>query len=495
MTRVSPTNADLAAIASRRRFLARATIGAAGMPLAGVGGLNLAGLLQARAAQAAATPGAPAPPAIRSCIFIFYFGGPSHLDTFDMKPDAPAEVRGEFQSIDTSAPGVRICEYLPLTSRIMHKVAVVRSLTHNMRLHDAACVESLTGRMPARGDGENFVPPQEHTLFPNYGAALHYVRRHEPLPVHAVGLPFVFHNVVPEPCQTGGFLGSAYNPFLVTGDPTNLGFRADMLALPESLSLDRVAGRGGLLRQIDQASGREAALGALGRPLDDLYDRAIDLLASPEVRRALEIEREDEATRARYGRATRRAGVPEFPAGSNEHAIDNAAQLRGQSLLMARRLVEAGVPFVNVYDYRQQGTNWDAHANNFVKHRDLLLPPCDQAYSALIEDLEQRGLLESTLVVAMGEFGRTPKINGGAGRDHWPDCYFCLLAGGGIQGGQVYGASDKIGAYPDVDPVTPGDLAATIFWRFGIDPGTEIHDTTNRPYRLAEGQPLRTLFG
>jgi hypothetical protein len=477
---------------SRRRFLAQAAAGV-GLPLAG---LNLAGLWRARAAQAAGVPAAlEGRPPIRSCIFIFYFGGPSHLDTFDMKPEAPVEVRGEFQSIETSVPGIRICEHLPLTAKLMHKVAVVRTVTHNMRLHDAACVETLTGRMPARGDGENFVPPQEHTLFPAYGSALHYVRRDEVRPVHSVGLPFVFHNVVPEPCQTGGFLGAAYNPLLVTGDPQTLGFRADMLALPDSLSLGRVADRGGLLRQIDAAAGRQAALAGVAAPLDDLYGRAIDLLGSPEIRRALETDCEDEATRERYGRATRRAGVPEFPAGSNEHAIDTSATLRGQSLLAARRLVEAGVPFVNVYDFRQQGTNWDAHANNFVKHRDLLLPPCDQGYSALLEDLDQRGLLDSTLVVAMGEFGRTPKINGGAGRDHWPDCYFCLLAGGGIRGGETYGVSDKIGAYPDIDPVTPADLAATIFWRFGIDPRTEIHDSTNRPYRLAEGQPLRGLFG
>jgi uncharacterized protein (DUF1501 family) len=180
--------------------------------------------------------------------------------------------------------------------------------------------------------------------------------------------------------------------------------------------------------------------------------------------------------------------------GGNGAELGHARQMRGQNLLLARRLVEAGVPFVNVHDFRQQGQNWDAHFRCFNQHRTHLLPLADQALSALIEDLDQRGLLDSTLVVAMGEFGRTPRINGEGGRDHWPDCYTVLLAGGGVRGGAVHGASDRQGAYPALDPVTPGDLAATIFWRFGIDPATEIRDQGGRPYRVAEGQPLIRLF-
>jgi uncharacterized protein (DUF1501 family) len=172
-----------------------------------------------------------------------------------------------------------------------------------------------------------------------------------------------------------------------------------------------------------------------------------------------------------------------------------ARQMRGQNLLLARRLVEAGVPFVNVYDFKQQGQNWDAHFRCANQHKTHLLPQADQSLSALIEDLDARDLLDSTLVVAMGEFGRTPRINKEAGRDHWPDCYTVLLAGGGVRGGAVFGASDRIGAYPARDAVTPGDLAATIFWRFGIDPATEIHDRSGRPHRLATGEPLRSLFG
>ena len=168
--------------------------------------------------------------------------------------------------------------------------------------------------------------------------------------------------------------------------------------------------------------------------------------------------------------------------------------MRGQNLLLARRLVEAGIPFVNVYDFRQQGQNWDAHFKNFNQHKTHLLPIADQSLSTLIDDLDERGLLDSTLVVAMGEFGRTPKINADGGRDHWPDCYTVLLAGGGIRGGSVYGSSDRLGAFPATDPVTPADLAATIFWRFGINPATEVHDLTGRPHRLSDGQPVQAIF-
>jgi len=169
-------------------------------------------------------------------------------------------------------------------------------------------------------------------------------------------------------------------------------------------------------------------------------------------------------------------------------------QMRGQNLLLARRLVEAGVPFVNVYDCKQQGQNWDSHHQNFDQHKTHLLPLADRSLSALIEDLDQRGLLDTTLIVAMGEFGRTPKINALGGRDHWPDCYTVLLAGGGVKGGYVHGASDRSGAFPLADPVTPADLAATIFWRFGIPPATVIHDLTNRPWKISDGQPITQLF-
>ena len=203
----------------------------------------------------------------------------------------------------------------------------------------------------------------------------------------------------------------------------------------------------------------------------------------------MKIEDEPVALRERYGTI-----APEALAGDGAAARAPARNLRGQNLLLARRLVESGVRFVNVHDFRQQGQNWDSHGQNFHQHKRYLLPQADQALAALIKDLDDRGLLESTLVVALGEFGRTPKINANAGRDHWPDCYTVLLAGGGIKGGSVFGSSDRIGAYPETNPVTPADLAATIFWRFGLNPATEIHDQTCRPYRIADGRPIADIF-
>jgi uncharacterized protein (DUF1501 family) len=223
--------------------------------------------------------------------------------------------------------------------------------------------------------------------------------------------------------------------------------------------------------------------------LDALYAKTYELLESKVVREALDVEKEDRRTRDRYGWSDGPVSVP-----GNGAEKGYARNMRGQNLLVARRFVEAGVPFINVYDFKQQGQNWDAHADNFKQHKNYLLPPAECALAALIEDLDERGLLDTTLVVAMGEFGRTPKINKQAGRDHWPDCYSILLAGGGIKSGHVHGASDKIGARVDRDPMTPGDLAATIFWAFGIDPETVIHDQSQRPHPVARGKPVLDLF-
>jgi uncharacterized protein (DUF1501 family) len=222
------------------------------------------------------------------------------------------------------------------------------------------------------------------------------------------------------------------------------------------------------------------------------YDQALRLLESDSIRSAMEINREPESVRDRYGYGAAPVSKGEVNGGGGEMAF--AREMRGQNYLLARRLVEAGVPFVNVYDCKTQGQNWDAHANCASQHKNYLLPQADQALSALIEDLDQRGLLESTLIVATGEFGRTPKINATAGRDHWPHCYTVLMAGGGVRGGHVFGSSDRLGAYPASNPVTPGDLAATIYWRFGINHAAEIHDQTGRPHRLTTGEPIRELF-
>jgi hypothetical protein len=418
-------------------------------------GLGL-GLLPAVAAAQRAAPTGP----IRSCILIFYYGGPSHLDTFDPKPDAPAELRGEYRSIATAVPGVRLCEHLPRTARLLDRLALVRGMHHPMRNHNSAAAEALTGRTPAGGDQE--LLSDDPLGLPTLGSAVSYAlgRRAHVLPY--VALPYTLYNVVQLPGQTPGLLGGGYDRFQVDGDPSAPGFR---VAAFEGAA--DVGGRAALLRRLDRAPlpGR-AARAAVYR------ERALRLLASADVRRLFQISAEPPRLRDRYGR----------------HRF-------GQSLLLARRLVEGGVNFVAAFDGQTNGqdANWDSHERLFSRHRQLI-PPTDQALSALVEDLDARGLLETTLVVALGEFGRTPRINRNGGRDHWPDCYSVVLAGGGVTGGAVLGASDRIGAYPASDPVTPADLAATIYWRFGIDPATEIRDQTGRPFRLAEGEPIRSLF-
>ena len=442
-------------------------------------GLNLGGLLSAQSTLAAQSERSK----IRSCIVIFYYGGPSHLDTLDMKPNAPQEIRGEFKPISTSVPGIQVSEHLPHTARVMHHVAIIRSMHHTNRLHDSASTETLTGRQSPQGDREEFAPMPQ--FYPCHGSTISYMRRDQDFDVPHAALPWVFHNVVDTPCQGGGFLGSAYDPFRIDGNPAKVNYSAEMFARPSDLSIQRLEQR----KSLAQRLASDPALNSLpkSRELKALYTKAIELMQSQEVARALRIEDEPQQMRERYGMYPDKA-----PAGKRRV---HGHQLRGQNILLARRLVEAGVPFVNVYDYRQQGQNWDSHNENFTEHKDRLLPAADKAYAALIEDLHERGLLESTLVVALGEFGRTPKINKNAGRDHWPDCYSITLAGGGIQGGSVFGASDQLGAYPALDPVTPADLAATIFWRFGLNPRAEVHDQIGRPHRLANGKPIKQIFG
>jgi hypothetical protein len=402
---------------------------------------------------------------IKSCILLFHYGGPSQFETYDPKPLAPSTVRSEYGTIPTATPGITIGDLLPRTAQIMDRIALVRSMHHPMRNHNAAAAETLTGRTPLGGDQELLA--DESRSFPNLGSAVNYGLGAKAHTLPCVALPYTIYNVVQLPGQTPGILRGAYDRFQVTGNPNNPDFRNTALEPPANRHAKQLASREELLHKLD-------LLPAAGEPskMRVHQQRALSLISSDSVRNSFDISREDPRLRERYGR-----------------------NLLGQSLLLARRLVESGVNFVTVFDGERNGqdANWDSHEKIFPRHRQLI-PPADQGYSALIEDLASRGLLESTLVVQMGEFGRTPKINNNAGRDHWPDCYTVALAGGGIRGGQVHGASDRIGAYPDRDPVSPADLAATIFWRFGIDPNYEIHDQTNRPIRLAEGQPLAHLF-
>jgi hypothetical protein len=387
-----------------------------------------------------------------------------------MKAGAPQEVRGEFQPISTRVPGMGICEHLPRCARVMDKLAIIRSMHHPMRNHNAAAVETLCGRTPLKGDLELLA--DDPNSFPSYGAILSARRPgRRDVPMH-MALPHVMYNVVPLPGQTAGFLGAAHNPFQITRDPNAPGFRVDELELPGDLPLGRLEDRKALLAQVE-AQARRAEERAGRRTMTVYQERAFNLLHSEKVRRAFNLTGESPQVRERYGRTK-----------------------LGQSLLLARRLVEAGVRFVNVNDKVANGQleNWDSHENNFGRLKNDLLPPADQAFSALIEDLDAHGLLETTLVVSLAEFGRTPRINSKAGRDHWPDCFSVVLAGGGVKGGFVFGSSDRIGAFPGTDPVTPGDFAATLYWWFGLDPATEIRDLTGRPYKLAEGEPLCHLF-
>lgn len=400
---------------------------------------------------------APRPSAIRSCIFIFYYGGPSHLDTFDPKPKAPAEVRGQYATIATAVLGLRVSEHLPRTARILDRLALVRSLHHPMRNHNSAAAEVFTGRTPAGGDQELLT--DDPRSVPNIGSAVSYALGSRAHVLPYVALPYTLYNVVQLPGQTPGLLGGAYDRFQVDRDPSTTDFR--LTAFDGTTDL---GDRAKLLRTLDRKH--------LAEQSEAYRNRALTILADTNVRTLFDIAKEPERVRERYGKSR-----------------------IGQSMLLARRLVEGGVNFVSVYDGQTNGqeANWDSHEKLFPRHKQLI-PPSDIAFSALIEDLEARGLLDSTLVVALAEFGRTPKINASAGRDHWPDCYTAVLAGGGITGSATWGASDKIGAYPAFDPVTPADIAATIYWRFGFEPATEVIDQTGRPFRLTEGEPLRKLF-
>lgn len=439
---------------SRRAWLASAGGGIAGA---------MTTALAAPASESAALP--PPRHPIRSCILVFHYGGPSHLDTFDPKPQAPEGIRGEYRTISTSVPGVAVTEHLPQVAGVMHRMALIRSMHHRMSNHNSAAAEGLTGRTPTGGDQELLA--DEARGFPTLGSAVAYGLGSAAHVLPYVALPYTIQNVVQIPGQTAGFLGGAFDRFQVNGDPGRDDFRIAALELPGDRSTDNVLARDRLLKSL----GEQTAFPSAAR-MNALRERVFGLLTSDSVRKAFRMSEEPLPLRERYGKT-----------------------LLGQSLLLARRLVESGVNFVTVFDGHSNGqdANWDSHQTIFPRHKQLI-PPADQGLSALIEDLELRGLLDSTLIVAMGEFGRTPRINAQAGRDHWPYCYTAALAGGGVQGGAVYGASDPTGSTPARDPVTPGQLATTILWRFGIDPHLHVYDQTRRPFRLGEGEPLTGLF-
>jgi hypothetical protein len=438
----------------------------------GFAGLSLAGLLRADREERTR-------PLARSCVLFVLHGGPSQLDTWDMKPAAPVEVRGEFKPIATNVPGVQICEHLPRLARLAHRFTIVRSMTHSMLSHNTATYHITTGQPPLR-DLIAFTPSEND--FPHLGAQVAYQRPSKKGIPTSVSLPDpVSDGPYTTPGQNGGFLGASFAPFRIDGDPNAADFTVNGMADSPELGAARLGPRQKLLRTVNEQF-RPLAAERPVEQMDRYQQRAISLLTSDATRRAFEIEREPARLRERYGR----------------HKY-------GQSLLLARRLVEAGVRLITVYwggKVNNPLPYWDTHFKNNRRLKEELLPPFDQCFSAFLEDLEARGLLATTLVVCTGEFGRTPKFgqftgNGvdETGRDHWAKCYSLLLAGGKAGGGRIVGRSDRFAAYPADDPITPQDLTATVLSGLGVDPSVRVRDAFGRLVPLSTGEVRRSLFG
>jgi hypothetical protein len=424
----------------RRDFL---KVGAAGLL-----GLSLADVLRAEAGSSAGLSKRKAD----GVILLWLGGGPSTIDMWDLKPDAPENIRGDFKPIPTRATGIHICEHLPKTAEVMDRCALVRSLSHGITAHGPGTVYMATGHVPS--------PALE---YPSLGSLAARV-----LPAPAGVPPYVLFNAARAGGFTGGagFLGTAYNPFEVEGGPARGRIRLEGVALPDGFTVDQLLNRQQLRDRFDA---RFKALDAADVPasLDRFQQQALDILRSDKTRKAFDLEQETDKVRDGYG------GTP-----------------FGQSVLVARRLVEAGARFVTV------GLGgWDTHAGNFAALRTRLLPPLDQVLSALVADLAERGLLESTVVYCAGEFNRTPRVNNAAGRDHWARSMAVLLAGGGLRGGYAHGATDGHGAAPAGDPCSPADVAATIFRALGIPPTHEVHTTSGRSVPLfREGKVIEELL-
>jgi hypothetical protein len=395
-------------------------------------------------------------------LVVFAPGGQSQFETWDPKPNAPEEIRGAFGTIATQTPGLRIGEHLPKLATLSDKYAVVRSLTHDDVDHGSACYLALTGQFHPRKSSNPSVSPND---FPTLGAIVHRVRPSDRFPRSAVYLNGPI--LLPDP--------------LFLGDPSETKEFVSGLTLPDEVADDRLAARRQLVRTLDRSSLADQHLATV-RVANDLLDSA-------RVREAFDLSREPDKVRDAYGRYR-----------------------AGQTCLLARRLVEAGVPWVTAFfnhTIRGQDTHpettdaygWDTHNDIFAALKDHLLPRFDQTFSTLLKDLEDRGLLQDTLVVCMGEFGRAPRValeknftGTSPGRKHWAGSYSAVLAGAGVRGGAVYGSSDRNAAYPQSDPVTPGDFTATLFHALGIDPSDHYTDAANRPYRIATGDPITKLF-
>jgi hypothetical protein len=434
----------------------------------GLCGLGLSDLFAHSAARGADNRAHGSFGRAKACIFMFMWGGPSQLDTWDPKPDAPDEVRGEFKPIDTRVPGVHISEHFPRLAGLADRYAIIRSMTHDDPAHLSSVHHVLTGRHAPKVNSDADPPSRKDS--PHLGSALAYLRPAKSTVPPFVTMPWIVsHPAAPggmAPGQNAGWLGQLYDPFVVSAEPDAATFQLPGLRPAADVSVARLEGRKTLLAQLDD-------LRSLAANCSGLQQRALDLLSSPKLQRAFALEQEPAAVRDRYGR-----------------------HIHGRCLLLARRLIEAGARLVEVNWHQDHQAFWDTHGNNFKRLKNQLMPPADQGFSALIEDLEQRGLLDETLLVWVGEFGRRPKITrGNAGREHHPQCYSAVLAGGGIQGGQVYGSSNRLASYPDDKPVSPADLTATIYHALGVAPDLVLRDREGRSVSLTEGSAVTSLFG
>jgi len=467
---------------SRREFL---RIGGAG-----IFGCTLGDIfrLQSLAGNAPADPKAKSGwGQARNVIMIFLQGGPSHIDIWDPKPDAPSNIRGEFKQIRTNVPGIWLSEVMPLLAKQMDKATLIRSVSYTpagLFNHTAAIYQMMTGYTPDRVSPSGQLEPPAPNDFPHAGCQITRIK-----PPEVPMLPFV---MLPRPLQesnvigkggTAGFLGPAFDPYYFYQDP-NGEIKLDDLTLRKDVSKERLQRRGSLLQKVNDAM-PEIEKAVENYALDSYYQKAFDLILSGRARDAFDLSKEDDKMRDRYGRHT-----------------------FGQGCLMARRLIEAGTKFVqmnwpSVANGDPLTTAWDTHAANFGPLRNLHCPKLDSGVSTLLEDLDQRGLLKETLVIAIGEFGRSPRLgvstsgNGNApdGRDHWPYCYTALIAGGGIKRGALYGKSDATGSSPAENPVHPTQILATVYHALGIDPHTIVYNHLNQPRELVQSEPIPALFG
>lgn len=423
--------------------------------LGSVAGLSLAQFLRLEAAQSAKV----ATKKDVNCIFIFTLGGMPQHDLWDYKPDAPVEIRGDFKPIRTAVPGLGLTDLLPHTAKVTDKLAVLRSLTHGDSDHGRGYHVMMTGFVPGPGD---FNSTKNNNVHPSLGSMVARMGGGSGSLPPYVSVPCFLRSGGP------GFLGAGYAPFVIEADPASPEFAVRDVGPPEGVTHERGARRQDALREINRFEREVNTISKDVRSLDTFYERAHRLLTSAKAKEAFDLKREKESLRERYG-----------------------ATSLGQCCLLARRLVEGGCRFVTI-----ENGHWDTHRENSRSLRDLLVPALDRALSALVTDLDERGLLEKTLVVLTTEFGRTPRINTMNGRDHWPNAFSIVMAGGGTRRGAVIGATDKIGAAVTDRPITPPDMAATILHALGIDHETTLHTPLGRPVELAGGgKPVTELFG